>query len=71
MTTIKNNRCISATVWLIVIKFGTVMQMSSLDITELQDGRRSPYCEHTHTHNHFTALLEYVRDHPGEQVPER
>jgi len=26
---------------------------------------------HTHTHNRFTALLEYVRDHPGEQVPER
>jgi len=25
----------------------------------------------THTHNCFTALLEYVRDHPGEQVPER
>ena len=25
----------------------------------------------THTHNRFTALLEYVRDHPGEQVPER
>jgi len=24
-----------------------------------------------HTHNHFTALLEYVRDHPGEQVLER
>ena len=24
-----------------------------------------------HTHNRFTALLEYVRDHPGEQVPER
>ena len=23
------------------------------------------------THNRFTALLEYVRDHPGEQVPER
>jgi len=23
------------------------------------------------THNHFTALLEYVRDHPGEQEPER
>jgi len=21
-----------------------------------------------HTHNRFTALLEYVRDHPGEQV---
>jgi len=27
--------------------------------------------QHTHTHNHFTALLEYVRDQPGEQVPER
>jgi len=26
---------------------------------------------HTHTHNRFTALLEYVWDHPGEQVPER
>ena len=26
--------------------------------------------KHT-THNHFTALLEFVRDHPGEQVPER
>ena len=29
---------------------------------------------HTHTtilHNHFTALVEYVRDHLGEQVPER
>jgi len=25
----------------------------------------------THTHNRFTALLEFVRDHPGEQVPER
>jgi len=24
-----------------------------------------------HTHNRFTALLEFVRDHPGEQVPER
>jgi len=23
------------------------------------------------THNRFTALLEFVRDHPGEQVPER
>jgi len=23
------------------------------------------------THNRFTALLEFVRDYPGEQVPER
>jgi len=27
--------------------------------------------EYTHTHNRFTALLESVRDYPGEQVPER
>ena len=26
---------------------------------------------HTHTHDRFTALLESVRDHAGEQVPER
>jgi len=26
---------------------------------------------HTHTHNRFTALLKFVRDHLGEQVPER
>jgi len=25
----------------------------------------------TDTHNRFTALLEYVQDHPGEQIPER
>ena len=25
----------------------------------------------TQTHNHFTALLDFVRDYPGEQVPER
>ena len=27
--------------------------------------------KHTHTHNRFTALLEFVRDNLGEQVPER
>ena len=26
---------------------------------------------YTHTHNRFTALMKYVWDHPGEQVPER
>jgi len=26
---------------------------------------------HAITHNCFTALLESVRDYPGEQVPER
>jgi len=25
---------------------------------------------HTHTHNRFTALLDFVRDYPGEPVPE-
>ena len=35
---------------------------------------RISYCFmliHTHTHNRFTAGLEYVRVHPGQQVPER
>ena len=26
---------------------------------------------YTHTHNRFTAGLEYVRVHPGQQVPKR
>jgi len=25
---------------------------------------------HTHTHNHFTAVLDFVRDNQGEPVPE-
>jgi len=25
----------------------------------------------THTHNHFTALLDFVRDYPSEPAPER
>jgi len=29
------------------------------------------YICYTHTHNRFTAGLEYVRVHPGQQVPER
>jgi len=28
-------------------------------------------CVIYYTHNRFTALLEYVWDHPGERVPER
>jgi len=28
-------------------------------------------CSSCLTRNHFTALLESVRDHPGEQAPER
>jgi len=26
---------------------------------------------HTRTHNHFMALLDFVRDYPGELAPER
>jgi len=26
---------------------------------------------HTHTHSCFTALLDFVRDYPGELPPER
>ena len=30
-----------------------------------------PADTHTHTHNRFTVLLDFVRDHPGEPAPER
>jgi len=26
---------------------------------------------HTYKRNHFTALLDFVRDYPGEPAPER
>jgi len=26
---------------------------------------------HTHTHNRFTALFDFVRDYPGKPKPER
>ena len=36
-------------------------------------GFPGPQNSHTHTHtpNHFTALLDFVRDYPGEPTPER
>ena len=34
-------------------------------------GDRETRSVSTHTHNRFTALLEFVWDHLGEQVPER
>jgi len=41
-------------------------------LLSLWSSEQQDYGTHTHTtHNHFTALLEYVRDHPGEQVLER
>jgi len=32
---------------------------------------RCCYLHHTDTHNRFTALLNFVWDHPGELAPER
>jgi len=44
----------------LLMKYGTLRPFySGFDVT------------HTHAHNRFTALLEFVLDHPGEQVPER
>ena len=40
--------------------------IKAIDALELAESKLSSW-EHTHTHNRFTALLEYVRDHPGEQ----
>jgi len=31
----------------------------------------APVHAHTHTHNRFMALLDFVRDYPGEPAPER
>jgi len=31
----------------------------------------SPSTLNTHTHNHFTALFDFVWDYPGEPAPER
>jgi len=57
--------------WLVlgwVTIFGLVYHVG-MDTSQI--GQLSFASLHTHTHNRFTALLEYVRDHPGEQVPER
>jgi len=46
----------------------TTMCISLLHISQIQ----SVYYVLTHTtHDRFTAGLEYIRVHPGEQVPER
>jgi len=29
------------------------------------------WIKHTHTHNHFTTLWDFVWDYPGEPAPER
>jgi len=42
-----------------------------ITLNEQQQLNDMSHNTHTHTHNRFTALLEYVRDHLGEQVPER
>jgi len=39
--------------------------------TKMAQRHNAEYYIMYNTHNRFTALLEYVRDHPGEQVPER
>jgi len=56
----------------------TTAQVSSNSLSGIyQTFQNLIYCylqalyTHTHTHNRFTAGLEYVRVHPGQQVPER
>jgi len=48
-----------------------VVELVLLDSYHFSSLNISQFFLETHTHNRFTALLEYVRDHPGEQVPER
>ena len=47
---------------------------SDFDFTDNIRGnemRDTDTTSNTHTHNRFTAGLEYVWVHPGQQVPER
>jgi len=44
-----------------------ILDICSIDVIEILNSVTA----HTHTHNRFTAGLEYVRLHPGQQVPER
>jgi len=66
--------------WNRILKFGNI----NWSIAETEDDlikglnewkdnveNRGMKVTHTHTHNRFTAGLEYVRLHPGQQVPER
>jgi len=38
---------------------------------KLSGGMLAWLCVWSHKHNHFTALLEFVPDYLGKQVPER
>ena len=54
-----------------LVKFScTVFELCKRTDTQT-DAQTDRLITHTHTHNRFTALLEYVQDHPGEQVLER
>jgi len=53
----------------------SISQVCCVSVTELAvlllESEYLVNIEAQHTHNRFTALLEFVRDHLGEQVPER
>jgi len=59
--------------WLSASVIWTVTAVGLVLTSPGGDGRRGLCGLHTytHTHNRFTAGLEYVRVHPGKQVPER
>jgi len=50
-----------------------ICMLTDIQITDRQTGAHwntlLPY--YTHTHNCFTALLDFVRDNPDEPAPER
>ena len=50
---------------------GPYSSIPSCEIIYVWSHNRALVTKHTHTHNRFTAGLEYVRVHPGQQVPER
>jgi len=45
--------------------------VSMVELMSSRNWRITDDLTHTHTHNRFTALFDFVRDYPGEPAPER
>jgi len=48
----------------------TSLEMTYSSIFTVHLPQQNNVCYHYYNHNHFTALLNFVQDYPGEPVPE-
>jgi len=55
----------------LLVQMVALVRLDSLALPDQQVLKVCCRCMHTHTHNSFTALLDFVRDYPGEPTPER